>query len=61
MEEERHYKTDFYTEDVVIYIADEGWHFESLDGMIYGSVVYDSPMIKFNKYYQVVQDKPEDL
>jgi hypothetical protein len=51
---EEHYKVDFYTDDCVMYIADEGWYFTDVSETCnYGRIVYDSPKVKFSKYYKV--------
>lgn len=59
--EDQHYKVDFYTDDCVMYIADEGWYFTDITEFYnYGRIIYDSPKVKFSKYYKVKRILKED-
>lgn len=49
---------DFYE-----YIAPDGYHFESKDGVHYGCVVFDDKLteLRFLARYKLVKDKPFEI
>ena len=53
---EKKYKITPHTNQTIRAVADDGYHFETLNGEYLGNVVYDGLGVRVEDKYKIVQD-----